>query len=150
MKYVDRFIISLLAAILIFSAFDKILHYQGFLNALLDYVLVPVNSTTILAPAVITAEIVVGIGLLVRLWRRQAAFAAAFLFLIFTAAVALNYVLGGRGICGCWFTITLAQSTEHHIAQNLLMAGLALSLALSHTEEASAGETSPASLAESA
>ncbi len=128
MKHVDIAIALLLAAIFLFSGIDKIFHYQGFLNALFDYVLVPRGSTTTLAPLVIVSELMIGVGLLVAPWRRQAALAAGALLAIFSIAVAFNFFYGNRGICGCWFTITLAKSTEMHLLQNLLLTSLAFSL----------------------
>jgi uncharacterized membrane protein YphA (DoxX/SURF4 family) len=128
MKPVDLAIVIFLAAIFLFSVVDKIFHYQGFLNALRNYVLVPRGTASTLAPMVIAAELTIGIGLLIAPWRRQAAIAAAALLALFTVAIALNYFYGGRGICGCWFTITLAKSTGTHLVQNLLLLSLGLSL----------------------
>ncbi|NJL29978.1 MAG: DoxX family membrane protein [Thermoanaerobaculia bacterium] len=128
MKHVDLAIALLLAAIFLFSGGDKIFHYQGFLNALMDYVLVPRGTSSLIAPVVIAVELCIGIGLLVRPWRRQAALVAAGTLAIFTTALVFNYLYGGRGICGCWFTITLAKSSELHLVQNLLLFGLSLSV----------------------
>lgn len=128
MKKIDLGILLLLAAIFLFSGIDKLLHYDGFVNALRSYVLVPRGWAPYLAMPVIAIELLIGVGLFIRPWRRMAALTAAGLLAVFTLAVALNYLLGGRGICGCWFTITLARGTGMHIVQNLIMSGLALSL----------------------
>lgn len=128
MRIVERGILLLLIAIFLFSSIDKILHYDAFINAVRNYVLVPRGWAPYLAPSVILVELMIAAGLMLRAWRRPAALTAAVTLAIFTAAVALNYVYGGRGICGCWFTITLANSTELHLLQNLLFLGLALSI----------------------
>lgn len=128
MKKIDLGILLLLAVIFLFSGIDKLLHYDGFVNALRSYILVPRGWAPYLAAPVIAAELLIGIGLFLRPWRRMAALTAAGMLAVFTIAVALNYLLGGRGICGCWFTITLARGTGMHIVQNLIMLGLALSL----------------------
>lgn len=127
MKALDKAIIFFLAAVFLFSGIDKIFHYQGFLNALRDYVVLPTGTAVLLAIPVIACELVIGLGLLLRPWRRAACLSAAVLLSIFIAVLSLNHAFGGRGICGCWFTVTLARGTVSHIAQNLIMAALALS-----------------------
>jgi hypothetical protein len=72
----------------------------------------------------------VGLGLLVPAWRRGAAITAAATLLLFTVALVINHAFGGRGICGCWFTITLAKSSGSHIAQNLILLVMASLVAL--------------------
>lgn len=121
----DRLIVWILAALFLFSGIDKILHYDGFLDALRNYVLVPRWAASYIGAPVIAAELMIGIGLLLKTWRRPAALTATIAMALFTLAVAFNYFAGSRGICGCWFTITLSQSTELHIVQNLIFGGLA-------------------------
>lgn len=128
MKLTDRIMIGFLAAIFLFSGLDKIFHYQGFVNALRDYVLVPRGTAPYFSMPLIGVELLVGVGLLLKPWRRQAALTAAGLLALFTLAIALNYHYGGRGICGCWFTITLSKSTGMHLAQNILFFCLALQI----------------------
>lgn len=141
----DKLVIGLLSALFLFSGLDKIGHYDGFLDALRNYVLVPRGAATYLGPTVIAVELMVGIGLLLKAWRRPAALTAAIALGCFTLAILVNYFAGSRGICGCWFTFTLAQGTELHVAQNLIFGGLA---AMVWWEErqvaaAAAAQTSP-------
>jgi uncharacterized membrane protein len=126
MKHLRTLTFLVVAAILAFAGVDKLLHYEGFVNALRSYVLLPRGMAPILAPAVIAAELLVAVALFVRPWRSAAALAGAGLFVLFTTALAFNHLLGGRGICGCWFTVTLAQGTGMHVAQNLTLAALCL------------------------
>jgi uncharacterized membrane protein YphA (DoxX/SURF4 family) len=123
---VDRLIVWMLSALFLFSGIDKIFHYDGFLDALRNYVLVPRGAASSIGPLVIAAELMIGIGLLFKAWRRPAALTAAIAMACFTLAIAVNYFAGSRGICGCWFTITLSQSSELHIVQNLIFGGLAV------------------------
>jgi len=123
---VNRIILILLVALFLFTGIDKLLHYEGFVNALRNYTLVPPGAARWLAMPVILAELLVAVGLLVVAWRAAAALLAAGLLATFTAAVATNYIYGEKGICGCWFTITLNQGTGVHIVQNLMLIGLAL------------------------
>lgn len=126
MKNIDRTIILVLATLFLFAGIDKIFHYSGFVKALGNYVLVPQGTAAWIAGPLIGIEIVVGAALLIPSWRRPAALVAFGLLVGFTAALTVNYFFGGRGICGCWFTVTLAEGTSLHIVQNLVMAGLAL------------------------
>lgn len=128
MRIVERGILLLLAAIFLFSSLDKVFHYEAFVNAVRNYILVPRGWAPYLAPAVILVELMIAVGLTLKPWRRPAALTAALTLMIFTAAVAFNYLFGGRGICGCWFTVTLANSTGLHLLQNALFFGLALSI----------------------
>jgi uncharacterized membrane protein YphA (DoxX/SURF4 family) len=126
MRLVDRGIVLLLAAIFLFSGVDKIVHYQGFLNALRDYLVVPRGWAASLAPAIVILELGVGAALLFRPWRRTALATAAGVLALFSVVLETNFMLGGRGVCGCWFTLTLSKSTPLHVVQNLMLMGLAL------------------------
>ena len=128
MRFVDRGIIWVLAAVFLFSGVDKVVHYQGFVNALRDYVIMPRGWAPVLAPSVIAVELLVGVALLVKAWRQTAAMTAAAVLAVFSAALGFNRLLGGRGICGCWFTLTLSKSTPLHMVQNLMLLGLALTI----------------------
>jgi uncharacterized membrane protein len=128
MRQLNRAIPYFLALIFLFSGVDKLLHYNGFLNALRDYVLVPRGAAHLFAPPVILVELAVGIGLLWKPWRGVAALSAAVLLGLFAFLITINHLYGGRGICGCWFTVTLARGTVGHIGQNLLMMFLAASV----------------------
>lgn len=128
MRIVERGIVILLAAVFLFSGVDKLSHYEAFVNAVRNYILVPRGWAPYLAPSVVLVELMIGVGLLVRPWRRSAALTAVFTLALFTTAISFNYLYGGRGICGCWFTITLANSTNLHLLQNALFLGLALSI----------------------
>lgn len=124
----DRFIVILLSVIFLLSAADKIYHYRGFVDALRNYILVPFEAAPVLAGPVIALELAIGLGLLIGTWRSTAAMLAAVTLGLFTSAIALNYFFGGRGICGCWFTVTLAEGTASHLLLNGMLLGLALML----------------------
>ncbi len=123
----NQLMVLLLSAILLFAGIDKLLHYDGFVNALRDYVLVPRGTASYLAMPVILVEILLGLSLW-SAWRRAALLSTGVLFLVFTAALLVNYRFGNAGICGCWFTFTLAQSNEAHIVQNVVLAVMALTV----------------------
>ncbi len=117
-----------LAAVFLFAGIDKAFHYDGFLNALRSYAVIPISWAEPLAPAVILTELWIGIGLLLRPWRPRAAVTGAAVLGLFTVVLAVNQAVAPGSVCGCWFTVTLAQSTGSHITQNLVLLGLALAL----------------------
>jgi uncharacterized membrane protein YphA (DoxX/SURF4 family) len=128
MKRFNKVIILFLSAVFLFAAADKTLHYQSFVKALQSYVIVPRGFASLLAPPIIALEALVGSGLLLRMWRRPAALAAAVTLVMFSIILSINHFYGGPAVCGCWFTITLAKSSQMHIVQNLAMAALATCL----------------------
>lgn len=119
---------TFIAILLVFTGLDKAFHYDGFVRALTNYVLVPPQAAPYLAAPVIVIEVVLGVGLLLPGWKRPAALVTVLLIGLFTGAVLINYLYGSRGVCGCWFSLTLASGTGMHIAQNLLIIILGLDL----------------------
>ncbi len=119
---------AFLALVFLYAGLDKAAHYDGFVNAIGSYSLVPDWMAPGLAPVVICLEVVIGLGLLLPARRFQAALAGALTLAAFTAALAVNLIVAPGSVCGCWFSITLAQSDEAHIALNLILAVLALTL----------------------
>ena len=120
--------IGLMVILFLFSSIDKILHYEGFLNALRDYSLVPQGFAMYLAIPVIVTEAMISLGLTMKQWRSVSSFTAACTLGVFSVALLVNHIYGKRGVCGCWFTITLAQGTGLHILQNLLLIALSISI----------------------
>ena len=128
MKLTDRIILFIMIVIFSYAGLDKLFHYQGFIDALGDYVIIPAGIGAYLAAPIIGVEILLGMGLMVPAWRKPAALSGAGLLALFTVALAINYQLGGRGICGCWFTLTLSSSTETHVIQNLIFIAMCVSI----------------------
>lgn len=119
---------AFLALVFLYAGLDKAAHYDGFVNAIGSYALVPDWMAPGLAPMIIGLELIIGLGLLLPARRFQAALAGALTLAAFTSALAVNLVVAPGSVCGCWFSITLAQSDEAHIALNLILATLALTL----------------------
>lgn len=113
-----------LAAILLFSGIDKLLHYDRFLRAVESYRLLPAGSERFVAPDIVFAEILISAGLMFSRTRRRSSLFCSALLTVFTAA----YVFGEAhpAICGCSYTITLATTTPMHIAQNVIFIALSL------------------------
>jgi uncharacterized membrane protein YphA (DoxX/SURF4 family) len=121
-----------LAVVFLFAGIDKIFHFDGFVNALASYAVVPTAMARYLALPVILSELWVGAGLLVPRWRRTAALAAAVLLAVFTVALVSNLYFSPGSICGCWFTITLGRTTRMHVIQNVVLLALAVSVWLDY------------------
>lgn len=128
MRLLSRVSATFLSIIFLYAGVDKVVHYDGFVNALGSYALVPTSLAAGLAPAVILLEVLVGLGLLFSSWRSRAALLGAATLAVFTVALVVNLIVAPGSVCGCWFSITLAESDGAHIGLNLLLAGLALTL----------------------
>lgn len=138
MKNVSLLSAVFLAVVFLFAGIDKIFHFGGFVNALASYAVVPAAVARYLALPVVLSELWVGVGLLVPRWRRTAALAAAVLLAVFTVALIGNLYFSPGSICGCWFTITLGRTTRMHVAQNVVLLALAVSVWLDYRGRAAA------------
>jgi uncharacterized membrane protein len=128
MKWVRALSLGFLAALFLYAGVDKALHFAGFMRALSGYVIVPDGMERFLGLPVVLAELLVGMGLLMKPWRQPAALLASVLLLTFTLALAINQRYAPGAECGCWFTVTLGRASGSHVLQNLLLFGLASSL----------------------
>jgi uncharacterized membrane protein YphA (DoxX/SURF4 family) len=126
MRWLSILSCGFLALVFVYAGIDKAVHYDGFLNALGTYAVIPAALAPGLGPVVILAELAIGLGLLWSSWRRRAALAGALLLAAFTFALAIQFFVAPGSVCGCWFSVTLAQSDGAHIALNLILLGLAL------------------------
>ncbi len=126
---VQKVSIWLLAGTFAFAAIDKLLHYDAFVAALRSYVILPKTFAPYLSLFVILVEFSIAIGLLSSGGRRCAALSATMLLVVFAAALGVNYYYSPSTPCGCWFTITLGESSPGHILLNLLLAFLAFTIA---------------------
>lgn len=133
---IDRLIVATLSLFFLFTSIDKVLHYQGFLNALDALRILPAPFGAELAPLVIAAELAIAAGLAVPPWRGIAALQSALLLFLFTVAMAVNQILGGREICGCWFSLSMLPGGLHLFFNGAL---IALSLAAWHSSRGMAG-----------
>lgn len=126
MYYVPTISAYFLAGVFLFTGADKLFHYQGFTNALGSYEIVPNGVAQYLALPLILSELWVGLGLVVKSWRRTAAVISAALLTAFTVALTFNYFHMPGIPCGCWFSITLGTANLNHILMNLTLFGLAI------------------------
>jgi uncharacterized membrane protein YphA (DoxX/SURF4 family) len=132
LKHISILSAVFLALIFVFAGIDKIFHFDGFVNALASYAVVPTAVARYLALPVVLSELWVGASLLIPRWRRTAALAGAVLLAIFTVALIGNLYFSPGSICGCWFTLTLGRSTRLHVLQNVVLLALAVSVWLDY------------------
>jgi len=119
---VDSLIIGFLVGLFGYAAIDKIFHVPGFVKALDSYRMLPIPIGNYLAPLIIAAELAVAVGLAYREWRRTAALSAAILMGIFTLGLIGNRLSGKDAICGCWFSISMAQGDSHFALNGIVIA----------------------------
>lgn len=129
----------LLGAMLFLAASDKLFHLEGFYNAVASYALVPTFLESALPLPIIVAEVLLGLGLFTSRWRRTAAWAVAGLFGLFSIALASNLLIAPGSVCGCWFTLGANTPSGLHIAQNVTLLMLSVTIALEKTPMPSRG-----------
>jgi len=89
---------------LIYASLDKVSHPTRFADILRGYELLPGSLVRPLAHIVPWGEIVIGVALILGVFTRVAALAAAALFGVFAAAVASAVLRGLEISCGCFTT----------------------------------------------
>lgn len=118
---VDRLTLAFLIGLFAFAAVDKLLHVPGFIKAIDNYRMLPFPMGAWLAPLVIAAELTVAVGLLRRSWRQSSAMAGAVMMAIFTVGLIGNRMSGEDAICGCWFSISMAQGDAHFFLNGIVI-----------------------------
>lgn len=95
-------VVGVVALVLLGAAWHKLSEPNAFLSALAAYRIVPAGLLDPIAKAVPWMEIAIAAALLVPMSRVGALFAAAVLFLMYGAAIAINLLRGRSYIdCGC-------------------------------------------------
>ena len=128
-----------LGSVLLLAACDKLLHLEGFYNAVRSYALVPSSLESALPLPIILAEVTFGAGLFTLRWRRLAAWSVAGLFGVFSIGLAGNLFYTPGSVCGCWFTLGANTPSTLHIAQNVAMLLLGVTIALDRPPKPSRG-----------
>lgn len=128
-----------LGSVLLLAACDKLLHLEGFYNAVRNYALVPSFLESALPLPIILAEVALGAGLFISRWRKLAAWSVAVLFGIFSIALAGNLFYAPGSVCGCWFTFGTNTPSALHIGQNVAMLLLGVTIALDKSLKPSRG-----------
>ena len=93
-------------AVFIYASIDKIAHPAAFAEAVYNYQILPdalINLTAIVLPWL---ELVLGVFLIIGLFREGSVFIVTFLLLVFFGAMIFNLARGLDIYCGCFSTNT--------------------------------------------
>lgn len=131
-----------LGAIFVAAALSKIIDPPTFAHQLYNYRLLPgvlINPMALVLPWL---ELVVGLLLVLGLWRRTSALLIGLFLIVFTAAMAISVARGNAVNCGCFGELTTRQLTHTQmmtllkwdIARDIAM--LLLVLQIIHSENA--------------
>lgn len=114
---------SFAALILITAGLAKVRDLERFVGTVRDYRLAPAALAKPLAMAVVAAELVLGVGLLIPVWAWPSSMASTLLLLGFAAAVAVNLRRGRTALdCGCHFGRGKRSIGPEVVGRNLLLA----------------------------
>ena len=92
----------ILGAIFIYASIDKVLHPEAFAKAVFNYQILPhafINATAIVLPWL---ELILGVFLIVGLFREGSVGLVTLLLLVFLGAMAFNLARGLDINCGCF------------------------------------------------
>lgn len=101
-RWVHRLLGLALGAVFLYAAHDKILDPRPLVTIIWNYRLLPAGPVNMQAIFMPWMELLVGLGLVLGVGRRAAAFWATVLLLIFMVALGINAVRGVNVACGCF------------------------------------------------
>ncbi len=119
----------ILGAVFIYASIDKILHPAAFAKAIYNYQILPdtlINLTAVMLPWL---ELIVGLFLIIGLFREGSVCIATLLMLVFLGAMIFNLARGLDIHCGCFSTSADGESNVP-MAWNVIRDGLFLIPAL--------------------
>ncbi len=123
----EAFAVTLLAVIFLAAGVSKLRALDTFEGVLYNFRLLPESAVRPVAYMLPAVELVVGMGLLIPMFRTYAAWLVAGLLAVFALAVAINLLRGRREIdCGC-FSSELKQNLSWWlVSRNVVLVGMAL------------------------
>ena len=107
-----------LGAVFVAAAIPKIADPPAFAHMIYNYRLVPGSFVNALALVMPWIELVVGLLLVLGVWRREAALVAAVLLLVFLGAIGWNLARGHAIDCGC-FDVRSAGKTPEQLLSDM-------------------------------
>ncbi len=96
-----RFIVG---GIFIYASIDKILHPQGFAQAIFNHQILPGNLINLTAAALPWTELILGLCLVLNRFTAGASVLASVLMTTFTSIISFNLIRGLDVGCGCFST----------------------------------------------
>jgi len=101
-----------LGIVFVVAAIPKITDPPAFAHMIYNYRLVPGGAVNAMALVLPWVELLAGIGLILGVWRREAAIVAGLLLLVFLVAIGVNLARGHAVDCGCFDVRSAGKSPE--------------------------------------
>ena len=133
----------LLAGVFLVAAWSKITDLAAFATAIGHYDMVPTAWLPTFATLLAGLEVVVGLSLLLGLWRKGSTLLAALMLTMFIVAIGSAWVRGLSIECGCFtsdLSLEKAESLRRHMLQRLAEDGGLLLAALLAFRSAQTGD----------
>ncbi len=107
MKWIDNRWIELacrflVGGVFIYASLDKIQHPAAFAAVVYNYQLLPLPASNLLAMSLPWLELLVGLALVMGVWRAESALIVTGLLLVFIGAISINLFRGSEIDCGCF------------------------------------------------
>lgn len=106
-----------LGVVFVLSAIPKIADPPAFAHLVYNYRMLPgglINAMALVMPWV---ELFVGAGLILGVWKREAAITAGVLLLVFMVAIGVNLARGHAVDCGCFDVKSAGKSREELLSE---------------------------------
>ncbi|WP_309398574.1 MauE/DoxX family redox-associated membrane protein [Cerasicoccus maritimus] len=120
----------ILGALFLYSGIVKMLEPKEFLQSIEAYRLVLYEVAWLTAYYLPPLEILVGLGVFIRQWRRACASLIAVMMLIFTTALILAWARGLDINCGCFGASSEASNYWIVLGRDLILLFLAITVAI--------------------
>jgi uncharacterized membrane protein YphA (DoxX/SURF4 family) len=130
LPFIPLFLRLVVGIIFLYAGFAKIVDPPGFAQALYNYRLLPAWTINPLAIILPWLELVVGGSLVFGIWTLGGGVMASLLLTVFAGALGVNLIRGLDISCGCFGTATASPITWLHLAGDLVLLGMALSILL--------------------
>lgn len=99
------------------AAIPKIVDPPAFAHMIYNYRLLPGPAINALALVMPWLEMVVGVALILGVWKREAAIVAGILLLVFLVAIGVNLARGHAVDCGCFDVRSAGKTRDELLAE---------------------------------
>lgn len=106
-----------LGAVFVVAALPKIADPPAFAHMIYNYRLLPGALVNVLALVLPWVELFAGLGLILGVWKKEAAVVAAVLLLVFIVAIGINLARGHAVDCGCFEVRSAGKSREELLVE---------------------------------
>jgi putative oxidoreductase len=103
--------------VFVIAAIPKIADPPAFAHMIYNYRLLPGPAINALALVMPWIEMLVGVALILGVWKREAAIVAGILLLVFLVAIGVNLARGHAVDCGCFDVRSAGKTREELLAE---------------------------------